>query len=123
MANKNRRAGVLYVRIDGQQYDAKGDFTYRLGYPKREGMMGPDRVHGYKEMPQIPFIEGEITDARDLKLQELQNLTESTMTLELANGKSIVLRDAWYAADGDIGTEEGNIQVRFEGMSAEEISA
>ena len=119
----NRRAGTLYFRVDGTQYDARGSFTYRLGHPKREAIVGADRVHGYKEMPQAPFIEGEITDARDLHLATLQNITEATVTLELANGKSIVLRDAWYAADGDVGTEDGNVQVRFEGFSAEELAS
>jgi hypothetical protein len=33
----------------------------------------------------------------------------------------IALRDAWYAADGEGNTEEGNIKVRFEGKSGEEI--
>lgn len=122
MANTNRRAGVLYLRIDGVQYDARGSYTYSLGPPKREAIVGADGVHGYREMPQVPYVEGEITDARDLDLAALQALTESTLTLELASGKSVVLRDAWYAADGTVGTEQGNVQVRFEGLSAEEIA-
>ena len=112
----------MLLRIDGTQYDARGSFTYSLGPPKREAIVGPDGVHGYKEMPQVPYIEGEIVDARDLDLAALQGVTEATVTLELATGKSVVLRDAWYAADGTVGTEDANVQVRFEGLSAEEIS-
>lgn len=121
MANANRRAGVLYLRIDGVQYDARGSYTYSLGPPKREAIVGADGVHGYREMPQVPYVEGEITDARDLDVAALQGLTESTLTLELASGKSVVLREAWYAADGTVTTEQGAVQVRFEGLSAEEI--
>ena len=121
MANANRRSGVLYLRIDGVQYDARGSYTYSLGPPKREAIVGADGVHGYREMPQVPYVEGEITDARDLDVAALQGLTESTLTLELASGKSVVLRDAWYAADGTVTTEQGAVQVRFEGLSAEEI--
>jgi len=77
-------------------------------------------VHGYKGMPRVPFIEGEITDRGNLDLAAFQALTDATITLELANGKTVILRDAWYSADGDVGTEEANIQVRFEGLSAEE---
>ena len=116
----SRRAGTLYVRIDGAQRDAIGNWTYNLGSPKREAIVGADRVHGYREMPQVPYIEGEITDESALSLAALQNLTDATVTLELANGKLICLRDAWYAADGTVGTEQGNVQVRFEGRSAEE---
>lgn len=109
------------MKVDGIQYDAKGEFTYNLGIPKREADIGPDQVHGYKELPQVPFIEGEFVDARDLDLTALQNITDATVTLQLANGKTIVLREAWYAADGNVSTDEANIQVRFEGKSADEI--
>lgn len=118
-----RRAGRIFFKADGVQYDAKGSYNYNLGADKREAMVGADGVHGYKAMPQVPFIEGEITDAKDLDLAAFINLDGVTITLELANGKSILLRDAWYAADGNVGTEDANIQVRFEGMSGEEIGA
>jgi len=117
----NRRAGVLYVKVDGVQYDAKGEFTYNLGQPKRDAIVGPDQVHGFKELPKVPFIEGAITDASDLDLAAFQNLVDSTMTLNLANGKTVTLRQAWYCADGDVTTEEAEVQVRFEGKGADEI--
>lgn len=117
----NRRGGVLFLKKDGTIYDAKGNFTYNLGQPKRDAIVGPDKVHGYKELPQVPYLEGEITDSSTLDLAAFVNTTDSTLTLELANGKTFVLRNAWYAAEGNGQTEEGNIQVRFEGLSAEEI--
>ena len=117
----NRRAGFLFVKVNGEVFDAKGNFTYNLGQPKRDSIVGPDRVHGYKELPQAPHIEGEITDANTLDLTTIMNIDDATVTLELANGKVIVLRDAWYAAEGNVQTEEANVQVRFEGLSAEEV--
>jgi Phage tail tube protein len=116
----NRRSGTLFVKVNGQQYDAKGNFTYNPGQPKREEIVGPDGTHGYKETPQAAFIEGEITDSGTLDLIAFVNIVDATITLELANGKVFTLRDAWYSADGDVGTEEANIQVRFVGMSADE---
>ena len=121
MAKPNRRGGIIYLKIDGTLYDAKGNFTYNLGNPKNEAIIGADKVHGYKSSVQAPFIEGEITDRGDLNLRALQTVDGVTVTLELANGKVISLRDAWYAADGDGQTEEGNLQVRFEGLGAEEV--
>jgi len=123
MANENRRSGFLFVKVDGVQYDAKGEFTYRILKVKRESLVGPDQVHGYKELPQVNFIEGAITDGRTLDLEAFQNITNATVTLQLANGKTIVLREAWYCADGDVTTEEAEIQVRFEGKGGEEIPA
>ncbi len=122
MTQPNRRSGMIYFKIDARQYAAKGSFTYNLGAAKREAIIGADAVHGYKETPQAPFIEGEITDAADIDVGALLTLDGVTVTLELANGKTVVLRDAWYAGDGNVGTEEANIQIRFEGLGAEEVS-
>ena len=121
MAGKNRIGGMISLKINGDMYFAKGNFTYNLGKPKKEGVVGSDRVHGYKEVPQVPFIEGEITDRNELNLEDLVTLDDATATLELANGKVIMLREAWYAGEGTGNTEEGNIALRLEGMSAEEV--
>ena len=121
MAGNNRIGGIISLKVDGDMYYAKGDFTYNIGKPKKEGKAGSDRMHGYTEVPQVPFIEGEITDRKEMSLETLLNIESSTITLELANGKVIVLREAWYASEGTGNTGEGNIGARFEGMSAEEI--
>jgi hypothetical protein len=121
MAGKNRIGGIISLKLNGDMYFAKGNFTYNLGKPKKEGVVGSDRVHGYKEVPQVPFIEGEITDRNELNLEDLVTLDDATATLELANGKVIMLREAWYAGEGTGNTEEGNIALRLEGMSAEEV--
>ena len=68
------------------------------------------------------FLEGAITDSPDLDLEGFQAITDATITLELAVGnKVIVFRNAFYAADGDVTTSEGEIQCRFEAISAEEV--
>ena len=110
----SRRGGIIEVAADGVIFDAKGGYTYSLGLPKREGILGADRPHGYKETPQLAFIEGEITDSSEIDLKALQTMTNATVTLRLANGKTIELRQAYYAHEGIGNTEEGNIPVRFE---------
>lgn len=122
MADK-RRAGLIQVKANGEIYDAKGEFTYNLGGVKREPIIGADGVHGYKEVPQVAYIEGEFTDSGDLSLETLINITDATVTINLNNRKTISLSEAWYAADGDVGTDEANIQVRFEAVRGEEIKA
>lgn len=121
MAGENLIGGIIEFKVNGEIQNAKGSFTYNLGKLKREAVVGADRVHGYKGMPQVPFIEGEITDRSDLDLESFLDVDNGTITLSLANGKVITLKNAWYAADGNAETEEGNVQVRFEGMSAEEV--
>lgn len=115
-----RRAGIIQLALNGVVYDAKGSFSYNLGRPKRDAIIGADVVQGYKEMPQVAFIEGEITDTSTLDLDALVTTDGVTVTLALANGKTIALRNAWYAGEGTVQTEEANIAVRFEGVSAEE---
>lgn len=118
----NRVGGIIQLKINGVEMSAKGAFTYNIGRNKKEAVLGADRVHGYKEMPQIAFIEGEITDRYNMDLDALVNTTDATVFLALGNKKLITLRQAWFAAEGTGNTEEGNIGVRFEGMSGEEAN-
>lgn len=46
-----RVGGVIFVKVDGGQLRAKGEFEYNLGVPKREAIVGMDGTHGYKEDP------------------------------------------------------------------------
>ena len=114
--------GLIQVKVDGVLYSAKGAFDYDIGGVKREGVVGHDAVHGFKALPKVPYIEGTITDNAELSLSALKAIEGATVTLDLANGKTIVLNDAWYAGEGQGNTEEGEIDFRFEGMNGEEIS-
>lgn len=112
--SNNRRAGKIYLKINGQLRDAKGSFSYNLGNDKRDAIVGADGIHGYKETPQIAFIEGAVTDAADLDLDAMSREDNVTVTLELVNGKAIVLSNAWFAGEGTVTTDEGEITVRWE---------
>jgi hypothetical protein len=116
-----RVGGIIFLKVNSQQLKAKGNFTFSLGKPVASAVVGADAVHGYMERPQAAYIEGEITDSVDMSLEALVATRNATVTLELANGKVIALREAFYASEGVGNTEEGNVAVRFEGISAEEI--
>lgn len=114
-------AGVLSFQLNGSAFRMKGTWTYNLGRVKREAVVGSDGVHGFKEMPQVPFMEGAVTDGRSLVMDDLLDFTDGTCTLHLRNGKVIELRDAWFAGEGTVDTEESEIAVRFEGLGGEEV--
>lgn len=118
-----RVGGKLFVAVNGERLPAKGSFTWNLGEDMREGIVGHDTVHGYKELPQIPFIEGAITIQPATDVRALLRTTNATVTLETAAGQVIVLESAWYANEGSAQTEEGELAVRFEGLSASISSA
>lgn len=115
-----RRGGILGFKLNGVIEDAKGNFTFGFGGEKKEAIVGADAIHDYKTTQLVPFIEGAITDRGDLDLEDIWEFS-GTITLEHANGKIYVLRDAWYAGDRQGSTEEGEIPVRFEGKSLREI--
>jgi hypothetical protein len=117
------RAGLLQFQLDGEVFDAKGKWTYNLGKPKREAIIGADGIHGYKETPQVAFIEGAVTDRAALDLEALLGFKDGTATLQLANGKVVVLQSAWYAGEGTVDTDESEIAVRIEGLRGEEVPA
>ncbi len=117
-----RRAGLIQFKVAGVMQDALGNFTYNLGRPMREAIVGSDGVHGHMEKPQVAFIEGEITDRGTLDLSALVSVDGESVTLSLGNGKVIILGEAWFAGEGTGNSETGAIAVRFEGKSAEEAA-
>lgn len=117
------RAGTITFKINGDVQDAKGSFTYNLGVPLKKMIAGADRVHGAYSAVQVPFIEGIITDDGSLDLEALQRGENLTVTIDLANGKTITLYEAVYAGEGNVTTEQGEIACRWEGKRAKEIRA
>lgn len=122
MANQ-RVAGLIQLQTNGEVLRAKGEFEWNLGGVLREAVVGSDGVHGFKETPQVAFIEGAITDAGDVDVKAMINLTNATVNLKVGNGKMVVLNNAWYAGEGTGKTGESEIGVRWEGQNAEEVSA
>lgn len=114
-----RVGGIIEILVDGERFDAKGSFSYNQGTPIKTAVVGADRVHGYKEEPQAPMIEGATTDRLDLDLTKLTRTSNATVTIRFPNGKTFVLREAWYAGDGVGTTEEGEFPLKFEGMTAD----
>lgn len=122
MANENRISGTIKFKADGQTYTASGSFKYNLATPKREGVISMDgTVAGYKHTPTIPFIEGAIFNDKTLDVSVFTNLDDVTVNLDLANGKSVILRNAWYAGKGDVDTEAATLEIKFEGKEALEV--
>lgn len=121
MAPDRRLAGTISVQINGEVQDAAGDFTYNLGAPRLEALVGHDGFHGFKETPQVAFIEGTIRDRSRLDLQTLVGAAHLTVVLQLANKKVIRLHQAAFAGAGTGSTGAATIDVRFEGRYAEEI--
>lgn len=116
-----RFAGIAYIKVDGRQYDARGNWSVSPKLTTRTGIAGQDGVHGYQEVPRVPFIEGDISTTQTFAVEDLSGITDATVQVDLANGKSYVLRNAWQAGELDINTHEGSVKVKFEGLDCVEF--
>lgn len=121
MADSNRLGGVLFLRIDGTQYAARGNFTVMPSTVQRESIAGQDGVHGYTEKPIVPSIKGDLTTVPGLSVEALEAITSSTVMVQLANGKVYVLRQAWTKSAFEIDTSEGKLGIEMQGMSCDEV--
>lgn len=109
-----RRIGVKQCMIDGQVVDVKGGVEYSLGGDKTETVMGVDRRHGVK-VTRIPaYCQFTITDNSSFDVKATTKLGDSTVTMDLENGKTIMFAHSSYAGDGKVNAEDGEFETRFE---------
>jgi hypothetical protein len=123
MACANKVGGVAFLKVDGRQYLLRGDLTVSPDAYERTGVAGQDSIHGYTETPRVPFITATITDTGGLSLGEFQRMTCVTVMCELNNGKHYVLVEAWTAEARELKTQEGSMELRWEGLYCEEVLA
>lgn len=119
----NRIAGVVEITANGKVIKLAGKLSSNVGNPKKEAKVGQDSVHGYSELPQVPFIEGEGRMLQGDSIEDLNTITDATVIAKFASGKVIMLSEAWNASEGTYDSEEGSIPFRFEGMRGKEVVA
>jgi hypothetical protein len=113
-----RVAGVAYLFVGGNQpaqYPLRGNFTVSFSGLDRAGIAGQDGIHGFSELPRVPYIEGDITLMRELNVEDIETITNATITAELANGHRYILKEAWCTARLDLNAHDGLVRVRWEG--------
>ncbi|MEW6775030.1 MAG: phage tail tube protein [Bdellovibrionota bacterium] len=113
--------GLVGLKVNGVRHPVVGNATYNLGRLKKEAKNGPDGRHGLKVRGQDARLSCQISDRGDLTVDDILNLSAATVELELRNGKVVVFEEADYVGDGDIETEEGNIQFEISAKSAQEF--
>src|SRR6516225_6145218 len=112
-----RIAGIAWFKSDGNILPLKGNFTVSPSPLERAGIAGQDYVHGYSELPRVPYIEGDVSLDPSLSTTDTELITNATVTAELANGKVYVLRQAVCKAAFNLNAHDGLVRVRFEGIS------
>jgi Phage tail tube protein len=115
--------GVAFLKWNGTQYMLRGDLVVSVDTIKRTGVAGQDSVHGFMEVPTVPYIKGTLTDTGGLSLVDFQTMRDGTVTAELNNGKHYILVEAWTADVRELNTSEGSLAIHFEGRFCEEVLA
>lgn len=116
----NRLAGVAYLSVDGQSYQLAGEVSYSVSRVKRTSLSGPSGVQGYSEEPIPGSISGSFRDAGSLTVADFNAMTNVSVTVELANGKTIIGRNMWSVESQEVKSGEATFDVKFEGFSVEE---
>lgn len=114
-------AGTAYLFTAGGQIALRGNLMVSPSRVERTGIAGQDRVHGYSELPTIPFIEADISLDPTILWEDIELATDITVQADLINGHSYVLRNAWKAGRIDMNTREGFARCRWEGMNCAEM--
>jgi hypothetical protein len=116
-----RFAGIAFVMVDGYQLPLRGNFTVSPSPTERTMIAGQDGVHGYQELPRVPYIEGDISLTAEINLEDLDAQTDVTVVAQLANQKQYTLAGATCKSALEGNTRDGQARVRWEGLWCEEI--
>jgi tail tube protein len=116
-----RIAGIAFLKINGAIYPLRGNLTVSPSVVERAMLAGQDFIHGYSELPRVPVISGDVSLDPQLSMDDVERAVDVTVTAELANGKTYVLREACCTSALDLNTREGTVRVTFQGISCDEI--
>jgi hypothetical protein len=116
-----RIAGIAFLKVDSEQVRVRGNFTVSPSMFERTMLAGQDSVHGYQELPRVPYIEADLSLMRETSLDALMAQVDVTVTAELANGWQYTLHNAVCKGGFEANTRDGQTHVRREGLNCEEI--
>jgi hypothetical protein len=117
---QGKLAGTAFLTIDGVNYLLQGEPKWRCADITRETLAGSDGIHGFKEKPIAGYISGRLRDADNITVADFNAMTNSTVVLELANGKVIIGRNMWTVEAQEVDSEDAVFDVRFESPFVEE---
>jgi hypothetical protein len=116
----NLKSGNIFCKVSCPSYF--GTPPYNIGKPKRQAeKSGALKVAGFSAEAQVPYVDGEIFDTEDIDVEAFLDIEDATVTIELYNGKTVILTGAYFCGEGEFNTK-GRLKVRFEGMEGDIVS-
>jgi tail tube protein len=116
-------AGVVFVKINGLQYQLAGDWEIQPNVTENEWVANQDLSQSLIQKGVTPYMSGKIRDSGGLSVQQLQAIVGVTLTAELNNGKVYTLQQAATWGEVKLDTMKGEIAAKFGGVTcAEQLS-
>ncbi len=112
--------GRAFIKHNGKLLRSKAGAKLNLGGVQRNTVKGDTGVHGFSEETAEPSIECTISHGADTSLSELADITDASITFETDTGKVYILRNAWVESPPELTAGEGEVPLRFVGISCEE---
>jgi len=116
-----RFAGIAFLVVDGNQLALRGNLTVSPSPVERTMIAGQDAVHGYQELPRVPYIEGDFSAIPQTLLESIIAQTNVTVLAQLANGVEYALQNATCKGGFELNTRDGQFRCRWEGIVCQEI--
>lgn len=117
-----RFAGVAYVTVNGNPIPLRGNLTISPSKFERTMIAGQDGVHGYQELPRVPYIELDMSALPGVNLEDVLNQIDVNVIASLANGKIYALVNATCKGGLEENARDGQVRVRWEGLACQEIN-
>ena len=111
--------GRAFITVAGKRLASKEGAKLGFGNLERTAELGDAGVLGYKEKSTVPFVECTVAHNADMSLREYADMVDVTVSFDTDSNRSFVLRNAWNAKMLEL--DKGDISLRFEGMSCEEV--
>jgi len=117
-----RIAGIAFLTVGGNQMALRGNFVVSPSPVERTMLAGQDGVHGFQELQRVPYIEGDLSTMPGMFLEDLLADTDVTVIAQLANKMQYILTQATCKGGFENQTRDGQVRVRWEGVTCQETS-
>lgn len=116
-----RIAGTAFVTVNGEQIALRGNLTVSPSAVERTMLAGQDGVHGYQELPRVPYIEGDFSTMPGLAVEDIDGQINETVVVQAANGTIFSFTEAVCQAGTEPNLRDGQMRIRWDCVTCEEI--
>lgn len=113
--------GRIKIKVNGVLLETKSGSKAQVSNTEREMIEGDNSVAGYSEKTSVPFVEGTLIHTDATALEDIDNFVDGSVTFEADTGQTWILRGATRTTPLELTGGEGEVPVRFEGISIEKV--